>query len=388
MGTKCKSCVDDVEIMDAWFQNGWNVGMWYWDQFADETCVRDVEYKIWNRGQRPLRWVSNDCSGADYFGIESHHEYTGKSHSIIDLCAADMRSVLQGFSGPELRFIGESLGTQLIAGCAAVLHQGGDRMAPNRVVLLEPAFTHHDRFVGKMQCEQIADSKRFGKEAQDNTNVALKQLKHAGVPIELYTSSPLIFKYLVCSNPHVYFDVHVHFKSFWCNHPASRWMHMDFQNSIGCYHDSVVSLYYLSMKSNFLPLESKATDFLPAGCWVPSAGSSLDAIKDLTQKCKIEGRPPHYVQSRGMLTFNTSDDVFRLHDPTFRISVKKIESDFSEEAISTPMTGGKTDSLSWLFVGSGIVTLALCGITIRRCTQSSTQEARQVVDEEVDEEIE
>mmetsp|Transcript_103476 Transcript_103476/g.194675 ORF Transcript_103476/g.194675 Transcript_103476/m.194675 type:complete len:478 (+) Transcript_103476:31-1464(+) len=380
MGTKCKSCLGDVEIMDAWFQKGWNVGMFYWDQFADEICVRDAEFKIWNRGNQSLRWVSNDCSGPDYVGVESSHVYDSKSQNVIDLCTENMRSVLQGFAGPELRFVGESLGTQLAAGCAAALHSRDDRMAPSRVVLLEPAFSHYGVIAGQLQCKQIADTKEFGQQAEDNTNAALRKLKNVGVPIELYTSSPLLFKYIVCSNPHVYFDVHVHYEPFWCNHPKSRFLRMDFQNNVACYHDSVVSLYYLSMDRQLSLLDGGVAK-RPAGCWVPSAGSSLDEVRDLIQTCKVEGLPPHFVQSQGMMTFDISDDVFSLHDDTPRISVEAIQSKFSEEANSAPLSEGKSDRLTWMFLGSGIMALAFCGIVLRRCNRLQTQAASQEMDE-------
>jgi hypothetical protein len=34
---------------DAWLESGWNVGIFYWDQFADELSVLDCEAKIHQR---------------------------------------------------------------------------------------------------------------------------------------------------------------------------------------------------------------------------------------------------------------------------------------------------------------------------------------------------
>jgi len=36
----------DVCTADAWLESGWNVGIFYWDQYADEISVFDCEAKI------------------------------------------------------------------------------------------------------------------------------------------------------------------------------------------------------------------------------------------------------------------------------------------------------------------------------------------------------
>lgn len=32
---------------DRWIQAGWNVGAFYWNQYADEELPQDTECKIW-----------------------------------------------------------------------------------------------------------------------------------------------------------------------------------------------------------------------------------------------------------------------------------------------------------------------------------------------------
>jgi hypothetical protein len=38
-------CEDERLMMHSWFLDDWNVGFFYWDQFADEPCTRDAEQK-------------------------------------------------------------------------------------------------------------------------------------------------------------------------------------------------------------------------------------------------------------------------------------------------------------------------------------------------------
>jgi len=42
----------------AWINDGWNIGIFYWNQFADEpTDVRYAEAKIWTaNGPKDMRW--------------------------------------------------------------------------------------------------------------------------------------------------------------------------------------------------------------------------------------------------------------------------------------------------------------------------------------------
>jgi hypothetical protein len=38
----------DINAADAWIQSGWNVGVYYWHQYADEDFLHDAEAKIYS----------------------------------------------------------------------------------------------------------------------------------------------------------------------------------------------------------------------------------------------------------------------------------------------------------------------------------------------------
>ncbi len=47
----------DMDLAYAWRRAGYNVGILYWNQFADESEVKDAEAKIWSKsGPRQMRW--------------------------------------------------------------------------------------------------------------------------------------------------------------------------------------------------------------------------------------------------------------------------------------------------------------------------------------------
>ncbi|HZI02783.1 MAG TPA: oxygenase MpaB family protein, partial [Archangium sp.] len=92
----------NVNMADAWINAGWNIGIFYWNQFADETEVKNAETKIWT-GTRPqaMRW--RQCDGT--------YTTTGSpTVSAAQLFYNAITANMANFSGPHLRIVGHSLG--------------------------------------------------------------------------------------------------------------------------------------------------------------------------------------------------------------------------------------------------------------------------------------
>merc|ERR1712166_229966 len=125
MTTRCDPyhCRGDENVPDrrpmfqGWFDKGWNVGSFRWDQFAADSCARDAEQQIWfDRQGNGLQWRSNE------FGeMSTHHYLENSAQSIADLCVTSVKGAMAGFSGKHVRFVGHSIGAQLAARCAALL---------------------------------------------------------------------------------------------------------------------------------------------------------------------------------------------------------------------------------------------------------------------------
>lgn len=126
----------------------WNIGVFYWNQFADEMpasdtvadmvqAVSNAEQKIWRRGLKPygvgLRW--RDDQGV-YHPSFIHQ-------NMAQLFYKNYVAAFRGYQG-HVRIVGESLGAQLtIAGAMEIdKHHLEDGVPlPTQIVLLDPVFT-------------------------------------------------------------------------------------------------------------------------------------------------------------------------------------------------------------------------------------------------------
>ena len=63
--------------------------------------------------------------------------------SVSDMCVTAVKQAMGSFGGSQVRFVGHSLGAQLAARCASLLHSEGHAASPQRLALLEPYFSKH-----------------------------------------------------------------------------------------------------------------------------------------------------------------------------------------------------------------------------------------------------
>lgn len=151
-----------------WLDRGWNVGVLYWNQLADEGDVKHAEAKIHTtNGPKGMRWKS---SNGNYS--------SGPNQNVTDILYSSLVNGLQGFNGSELRITGHSLGNQLALSISAKLINNNS-FQPDRVALLDPFYSNG------------AESYYGGKWAGDIARDNLAILKSAGVAVEAYRSSPV-----------------------------------------------------------------------------------------------------------------------------------------------------------------------------------------------------
>ncbi len=132
----------------------WNVGIFYWNQFADETpkkksiksminAVAKAEQKIWRNysgEKKHLTW--KDDKGV------MHND--GPKKNIAELFYQQYVKQFKGYRG-EVRIVGESLGTQVtIAGAMLIdQHHKKDHVPlPQQIVILDPVFTKRNPYLG------------------------------------------------------------------------------------------------------------------------------------------------------------------------------------------------------------------------------------------------
>lgn len=167
----------DRDLADAWIDQGWNIGVFYWQGFADEEEVMHGEAKVWSpRGLDGLgmRWRTQDGS---------YHEWPF-DFSVGDLATGSMVAALLEAQVPTVRVAGHSLGNQVATVVAAGLQERVDtgevssRMRPERLGLLDP-------FWSKGAKDYLGGSEGTGARAYS----LVRGLLDAGVPVDSYRSS-------------------------------------------------------------------------------------------------------------------------------------------------------------------------------------------------------
>ncbi|MEM7180564.1 MAG: Ig-like domain-containing protein [Spirochaetota bacterium] len=130
----------------GWVDAGWNTGMVYWNQFADEpavgsgnlTGVHAAEAKIWSfAGPNGSRYRTLDNNGEPvYKDFSGYVSFNGQYKKFLSLYVID--ALAQNTSG-NIRMTGHSLGNQMITHIASRVDAAG--IYVNRVALLDPAWT-------------------------------------------------------------------------------------------------------------------------------------------------------------------------------------------------------------------------------------------------------
>jgi len=127
-----------VNTANAWVQAGWNVGIFYWNQFSDEPLVTDAEAKIWTpNGPKGMRWRRGDGS---YAPAPPDTPSAGELFARTYIAAMTEHP----YTGGNIRIAGHSLGGQMAVRMTWLVEQAiraGDAPAairPTRVALLDP----------------------------------------------------------------------------------------------------------------------------------------------------------------------------------------------------------------------------------------------------------
>jgi len=127
---------EDVITSSSWKNKGWNIAYFYWDQFADESEVKDAEAKMWTvNGPRGMRYRLSDGS------YSTQHS---PSKSVGQIAFDQVSAALADNTSHYVRLSGHSLGNQLatiVAGKISDAIYAGDagiNVMVDRLELLDP----------------------------------------------------------------------------------------------------------------------------------------------------------------------------------------------------------------------------------------------------------
>lgn len=162
-----------LDLASAWLSAGYNVGVLYWNQFADEGEVTDAEAKIWSAsGPRAMRW--RNASGA---------YSSGPGQSAGDLLFNSYKNNMAGYTGSNIRILGHSLGNQMAIVLTKKISDAvtagtlSSKLLPKRVALLDPFYSNNAKsWLGNQWTGAVCRS-------------YVSELKGKGVIFEAYRSS-------------------------------------------------------------------------------------------------------------------------------------------------------------------------------------------------------
>ncbi|MFO7680753.1 MAG: hypothetical protein R6X34_11945 [Chloroflexota bacterium] len=127
---------DHLDLAAAWVAAGWNVGIFYWHPFADEDLVWVAEDKIWTT-EKDAAMRYRDADG-------NFHTAGMPAVSATVLFYQTYLEAMDGYTGPEIRLAGHSLGNQMAVRLASQLVDGieagavPENLLPSRLALLDP----------------------------------------------------------------------------------------------------------------------------------------------------------------------------------------------------------------------------------------------------------
>ena len=160
------------DLSQYWLDQGYNVGILYWNQFADEDEVKDAEAKIHTtEGPQGMRWKSLDGT-----------YHAGPNKNITQLLFESIRDNMGDFSNGHFRIAGHSLGNQLALSISKELNNAVENglnanLLPDRIALLDPFYSKG--------AQDYLDGQWPGEIARETADT----LKAANVILETYRSS-------------------------------------------------------------------------------------------------------------------------------------------------------------------------------------------------------
>jgi len=324
----CTICEDKRLLAPPWLEKGWNYGIFYWDQFADERCLSDAELKIWMNPSRPqgLAWNSYNATSKKLARMHYDNSVASMGH----LCAETLRFALRDFTGSDLRLAGHSIGAQLAAACANVLHKERSypsAVLPTRLVLLDPVFTgafqHWSiglrEVAGPLQSLLFHcgipynGSEDYSKVAPTSMLQAINFLWEQGVATELYKGSPLsLGRVLIFDRPFKELETLAAFVVQ--NVDGYCRVGTDYgQVSLECSHSSLVPLYMWRMADRQPEVNGGGSI---GNCTLPGPACSDDQIRAFIRRnnglISTTGARLVWHQNGGQGTLSTDDDSYRV----------------------------------------------------------------------------
>ena len=283
---------EDVITSTSWKNKGWNIAYFYWDQFADESEVKDAEAKMWSaNGPRGMRYRLSDGSYSTKFSPDV---------SVGQIAFDQVTAALSDNTSYYVRLAGHSLGNQLATIVARKISDAiyagnvGTNVMVDRLELLDPFWSQDGKsYLGDANGDGANDW------VGERTRWSISELilRH-DTPVTWYKSSGILDVWVGDKNVELEGTATFIHNRFW--YLASG----DYINK----HNHVVPWYFRSMASaapeevtiNWAGVRSQT------GLDAASAATDDDRIRNMM------GDSYHWDQVEGRYTADPEDDQFEV----------------------------------------------------------------------------
>ena len=179
----------DDEFYRYYLKNGYNVGVFYWNQLIDEALDFGVDEKIWvSNGHYKMRYKKYS-SVSDERGVLSDEDDPANPKKSVALLYAD--AIIEALGNDyeqNLHLVGHSMGGQLSCAVTEALCVKSDKgeipstLLPERVTLLDPYFSA----TALIGTEDHTGKSAEGKIITELVADAMDTIRAHGIPIEAY----------------------------------------------------------------------------------------------------------------------------------------------------------------------------------------------------------
>lgn len=282
----------DQNTAKAWKDNGWNVGIFHWGQFADESEVKDAEAKMWSKnGPQGMRYRLSDGS---YSTQQSPNKSVGQ------IAFEQITTALASNTSGNIRFAGHSLGNQLAVNIAEQINDGinngsvSNNVMPNRIELLDPFWSQDSK-------SYLGDSNGDGQNdwTGERVNWAISDLiADQDVAVTWYKTSGIFDLWIGDENTALESTVALINNRFWY---LDAW--------------DLVSKHVHAPKWYFMSMASSAPEEVTLNWWGSRKTTGYDAASASTSDNRIKfmmGDSYEWDQVEGRYTADPADDQFEV----------------------------------------------------------------------------
>jgi len=275
----------NANTAESWKDKGWNVGIYHWGQFADESEVKDAESKMWStQGDQGMRYRLDDGS---YSTVQA------PTQSIGELAFDHITTALEGNTSGNIRFAGHSLGNQLAVFVAKQINDGvndgsiDDDLMPGRVDLLDPFWSQD----GKSFLNGDWTGERVRSDIQS-------MISDQDIAVTWYKTSGIFDFWVGDQNTDLEKDVALINNRFWYLSATD-----------------IVDKHIHARKFYFMSMASDAPEEVTINWWGSRKTTGYDAASAATSDYRIKvmmGDDYEWDQVEGRYTADPSDDQFEV----------------------------------------------------------------------------